>query len=94
VPEFHGLFRTNPPALAASGAQAHVVHQNAFAGMIPVIKGPVRTILDAGQATVALLVHYERRHLVSTYAAHVRVGAAHRRAAARIRSISILTGST
>jgi hypothetical protein len=66
MPEFHGLFRTNPPALAASGAQAHVMHQDAFAGMIPVIEGTVRTILDAGQATVAFVVHYERRHLAST----------------------------
>jgi hypothetical protein len=66
VPEFHGLFRTDPPALAASGAQAHVVHQDAFAGMIPVIEGQVRTIPDAGQATVALLVHDERRHVAST----------------------------
>jgi hypothetical protein len=60
VPEFHGLFRANPPALTASGAQAHVMHQDALAGMVPVIEGLVRTILDAGQATVTLPVHYER----------------------------------
>jgi hypothetical protein len=65
VPEFHGLLGANPPALAASGAQAHVMHQDAFAGMVLVIEGPVRTILGAGQATVAFLVHFEKRHLAN-----------------------------
>jgi hypothetical protein len=94
VPELHGLLGANPPALAASGAQAHVMQQGAFAGLVPVIESPVRTILDAGQATVALLVHFEKRHLASFYAARLRWGAAYRSAAARIRSISILTVST
>jgi hypothetical protein len=56
------LLRTDPPALAAARAFGHIVLECSSVVPIMVAQRRGRTIFNAGQTAVAVLVHLKIRH--------------------------------
>ena len=58
-----GVLGADPPTLTAPCALNHVVGKGPFISHILKLQGGCRTILDAGQTTVAVIVYSEIRHI-------------------------------
>jgi hypothetical protein len=65
VLEFYSLLGADPPTVSASGAEDDVVENGSFFSFIRKTQGVGWAILNAGQATVAILVYLKVRHIFS-----------------------------
>jgi len=62
--KLNGCLRANAPALTAASAFGHIVPERPFAALIIKTQGRSRAILDAGQASVAILIHSKVGHKI------------------------------
>ena len=56
-----------PPTIAATGTTGHIMKERPLLSIIPVVKGACRTILNAGQATVAFVIDLKERHAMPPF---------------------------
>jgi hypothetical protein len=61
--KFNGLLGTNPPAIATSGTERHIVQKFSLVFLVLVGQSARRAVLNTGKASVALIIHLKMRHL-------------------------------
>jgi hypothetical protein len=60
--KFHGALGTNPPAIAAAGAKAHIVQELSLVSLVRIVESACRAIPHTRETPVAPLIYTKKAY--------------------------------